>query len=100
LFILGGSVCSCGSVLRPPLDCNSGGNLQVHVVSDMVYCGDNERAKAAVAHLIRDVGFNPVDVGALGTARYVEPFVMLVAGLAYDGPEGPEVAYRFERLRT
>ena len=50
--------------------------------------------------MIRDVGFNPLDVGALSAARYVEPFVLLVASLAYDRGEGPEVAYRFERIRT
>jgi predicted dinucleotide-binding enzyme len=67
---------------------------------DMIYCGDHQRAKDTVAQLIRDVGFNPVDLGALQAARYVEPFALLVAALAYDGTEGPEVAYRFERLRT
>jgi len=31
-------------------------------------------------------------------ARYIEPFSLLVAQLAYDGSDGPELAYRFERL--
>jgi 8-hydroxy-5-deazaflavin:NADPH oxidoreductase len=65
---------------------------------DLIYCGDDKGAKSTAARLIGDVGFNPVDVGPLSTARYIEPFSLLVAQLAYDGPEGPELAYRFERL--
>jgi hypothetical protein len=41
----------------------------------LVYCGDDETGKGvAAAGLIRDVGFNPVDVGPLRIARYTEPF--------------------------
>ena len=29
--------------------------------------------------LIRDVGFNPVDIGSLSTTRYVDPFSLLAA---------------------
>jgi len=63
---------------------------------DLVYCGDNTRAKKTAARLIRDVGFNPVDLGALSAARYVEPFSLLLAQIAYEGSNGPELAYRFE----
>jgi len=65
---------------------------------DLVYCGDEKRAKITAPRLIRDVGFNPVDGGPLSMARYIEPFSLLVAQLAYDGSDGPELAYRFERL--
>jgi 8-hydroxy-5-deazaflavin:NADPH oxidoreductase len=65
---------------------------------DLVYCGDDKRAKKAAAALIRDVSFNPVDLGPLSMARYIEPFSLLVAQLAYGGSAGPELAYRFERL--
>ncbi len=64
----------------------------------LVYCGDDESAKSLTAGLIRDVGFDPVDVGPLRIARYTEPFALLVAELAYEGKEGPELAYRFERF--
>jgi predicted dinucleotide-binding enzyme len=64
----------------------------------LVYCGDDESSKAVAADLIRDVGFDPVDAGPLRIARYTEPFALLVAQLAYEGEEGPELAYRFERL--
>src|SRR5205809_825879 len=62
----------------------------------LVYCGDEARSKEVAAELIRDVGFEPVDAGPLRIARYTEPFTLLVAQLAYEGDEGPELAYRFE----
>lgn len=65
----------------------------------LVYCGDDAGAKRVAARLIRDVGFEPVDVGPLRIARYTEPFALLVAQLAYERPGGPQLAYRFERFR-
>ena len=64
----------------------------------MVYCGDTQAGKDVAATLIRDVGFNPIDAGPLRNARYTEPFALLVAHLAYEGAEGPALAYRFEWL--
>jgi predicted dinucleotide-binding enzyme len=64
----------------------------------LVYCGDDRGAKEVAAGLIRDVGFDPVDAGALRIARYTEPFSLLVAHLAYECEGGPELAYRFERF--
>lgn len=64
----------------------------------LVYCGDDKKAKDVAARLIRDAGFDPVDAGPLKIARYTEPFALLVAQLAYEGDEGPELAYRFERF--
>jgi predicted dinucleotide-binding enzyme len=64
----------------------------------LVYCGDDAKAKEIAAELIRDVGFEPVDAGALRIARFTEPFSLLIAELAYEGDEGPEIAYRFERF--
>lgn len=66
----------------------------------LVYCGDDKRAKAVAANLIRDVGFEPLDAGLLRVARYTEPFALLVAELAYEGTQGPELAYRFEPMQT
>src|SRR5467141_2104136 len=65
----------------------------------LVYCGDDARSKKIAAELIRDVGFDPVDAGPLRIARYTEPFTLLIAQLASEGDEGPELAYRFERFR-
>jgi 8-hydroxy-5-deazaflavin:NADPH oxidoreductase len=64
----------------------------------LVYCGDDPDAKDVAAILIRDVGFEPVDAGPLRIARYVEPFSLAMAQLAYEGDKGPEIAYRIERF--
>jgi predicted dinucleotide-binding enzyme len=65
----------------------------------LLYCGDDRKGKTVAARLIRDAGFEPIDAGPLRFARYTEPFALLVAQLAYEGKGGPELAYRFERLR-
>ena len=65
----------------------------------LVYCGDDKKSKKIAARLIRDIGFDPVDAGPLSIARYTEPFALLVAQLAYEGDEGPELAYRLERYK-
>jgi predicted dinucleotide-binding enzyme len=62
----------------------------------LAYCGDNKHAKTVAAGLIRDAGFDPVDAGPLRIGRYMEPFTLLIAQLAYEGEKGPELAYRFE----
>lgn len=64
----------------------------------MVYCGDKPTGKNIAATLIRDLGFDPIDLGPLRSARYTEPLAMIIAHLAYGGAEGPELAYRFERF--
>jgi hypothetical protein len=64
----------------------------------LLYCGDDGHAKKIATRMIRDVGFEPVDAGPLRIARYVEPFSLAVAQLAYEGDGGPEIAYRFERF--
>ena len=64
--------------------------------SSLIFCGDDAKAKKVAAGLIRDVGFDPVDVGPLRMARYSEPFTLLIAKIAYEGDGGPELAYRFE----
>jgi len=64
-----------------------------------MYCGGDEEANAVAAKLIRDTGFDPVDVGPLRIARYTEPFALLIAQIAYEGEGGPELAYRFEYFR-
>ena len=61
------------------------------------YCSDDPRAKRIAARLIRDIGFEPVDCGPLAVARYLEPFALLVAELAYNRRGRPEVGVRFLR---
>ena len=62
----------------------------------LLYSGDDAKAKKIVATLIDDVGFEPVDAGPLRMARYSEPFTLLIARLAYEGDNGPALAYRFD----
>ncbi|HKR08135.1 MAG TPA: NADPH-dependent F420 reductase [Gemmatimonadaceae bacterium] len=62
----------------------------------LLYSGDDKKAKRAVAQLIRDIGFEPIDAGPLRIARYTEPFTLAIAQLAYEGDRGPALAYRFE----
>jgi predicted dinucleotide-binding enzyme len=62
--------------------------------SSLIYFGDDAASKEVASELIRDVGFDPIDAGALRLARYTEPFGVLVAAIAYDGSQGPELSYR------
>jgi len=64
----------------------------------LAFCGDDRKARRVAATLIRDAGFDPVDAGPLRIARYLEPFTLLVARLAYETRRGPRLAYRFERF--
>jgi predicted dinucleotide-binding enzyme len=61
------------------------------------YCGDDTRAKRVTARLIRQLDFEPVDCGALVSARYLEPLAMLVGELAYYQGKRPEVGLRILR---
>ena len=47
------------------------------VAASNFYCGDDAGAKQIVRALIEDVGFEPIDVGPLTSARYLEPMTML-----------------------
>jgi 8-hydroxy-5-deazaflavin:NADPH oxidoreductase len=64
----------------------------------LVCCGDDARAKGVAMRLIRDVGFDPVDAGPLRFARYMEPFTLLMAQLAYEVEDSPALAYRLEQF--
>jgi len=61
------------------------------------YCGDDVRAKRVTARLIRQLGFEPVDCGALVSARYLEPLAMLLGELADNQGRRPEVGLRVLR---
>lgn len=60
----------------------------------LVLCGDDADAKAAVAELISDLGFEAIDAGGSDVAPLVEAFARLVSKVAYDQGRGPFV-YRF-----
>jgi hypothetical protein len=57
-------------------------------------CGDDADAKAVVAGLARDVGFDVADAGPLAAARYTEPFAMLWITLAVRSGLGRDFAFR------
>jgi predicted dinucleotide-binding enzyme len=63
----------------------------------MFFCGDEAEAKSAVAQLIRDVGFEPVDCGPLSSARYLEPLGMLLIHLAYGRGMGTRIGLSLMR---
>ena len=64
----------------------------------LLYCGNDQGAKDVAASLIRDVGFDPVDAGPLKIARYLEPFALAMAQVAYEGNDSPRLVYRLERF--
>jgi predicted dinucleotide-binding enzyme len=45
---------------------------------------DDKVAKQIVMELSRDIGFEPIDVGPLKSARYLEPMAVLTIELAYN----------------
>lgn len=47
------------------------------VAASNFYCGDDPAAKAVVRDLVAEAGFEPVDVGGLTSARYLEPLTLL-----------------------
>ncbi len=63
----------------------------------MFICGDDSEAKAVVAALLADLGFDVVDAGPLTQARLLEPLAMLWISLAYARGLGPDIAFRLMR---
>ena len=63
--------------------------------ASLVFCGDDAAAKAVVAGLVEDAGFEPVDVGGADATPLLDAFAGLVIGLAYRQGRGPFV-YRFQ----
>ncbi|MBX9768940.1 MAG: hypothetical protein K2X47_16825, partial [Bdellovibrionales bacterium] len=61
------------------------------------YCSDDKVHRHRVNELIRDVGFEPMDVGPLSTARLLEPFALLWIQSAYKHGMGRD--YSFGILR-
>ena len=62
--------------------------------ADVFYCGDDAEAKALVAQLIIDTGFEPVEAGPLHNARLLEPLANLWMQLAYVNGRGTEMAFK------
>jgi len=56
------------------------------------YAGDDDDAKRTVRSLIESMGFEPLDVGPLSNARYLEPLGMLNIYLGYAAKLGTDIA--------
>lgn len=63
----------------------------------MFYCGDNAEAKTAVANLISDIGFEPVDAGPLSSSRMLEPMGKLLVHLSKSSEIGNQIGYKLLR---
>jgi 8-hydroxy-5-deazaflavin:NADPH oxidoreductase len=64
------------------------------VAATMFYCGDDAEAKGVAARLAADLGFDPVDAGALDQARLLEPLALLWIRLAYAQKQGRDIAFK------
>lgn len=64
----------------------------------MFVCGDDSDAKAIVAELASDLGFDVVDAGPLTASRLIEPLAMLWIHLVFKQQFGP-TGHAFKLLR-
>jgi 8-hydroxy-5-deazaflavin:NADPH oxidoreductase len=74
------------------------GNMANPIYGDqrlsMLICGDDEQAKAVVAGLVTELGFEVVDCGPMTSARYLEPMAMLWITLAGKMGLGGNIGFR------
>jgi NADPH-dependent F420 reductase len=63
----------------------------------MLLCGDDAEAKKVVADLARQLGFEPVDVGPMRSARYLEAVAMLWIDMAVLQGFGTSFGFRVVR---
>ena len=63
------------------------------VAPAMFMAGDDADAKATVAGLLRDLGFEPLDAGALIQSRHLEPYAMVWINQALYQGKGAEWAF-------
>ena len=61
------------------------------------FCGDDAASKAVVEGLIRETGLEPLDVGPLSNARYLEPMAMLMISLGFAQKMGTNIALKLLR---
>ncbi len=60
----------------------------------MFFCGDDADAKALVAQLGKEIGFDMIDVGPLTNARILEPVALLWIYLAFAQGMGPNIGLK------
>ncbi|HTY15185.1 MAG TPA: NAD(P)-binding domain-containing protein [Methanoregulaceae archaeon] len=59
--------------------------------------GDDPEALGTVTTLARDLGFDPVVVGGLHCARYLEPMAIMIIGMAFKENMGTKMGYKLIR---
>lgn len=65
--------------------------------ADGFYCGDDAGAKSSVRELLDAAGLEPVDVGPLRNARWLEAMAMLWIDLAVNQKQGAGHAFKLLR---
>ena len=63
----------------------------------MIYCGNDAAAKVTAAGLAGDLGFEPINLGGLDGARYLEPYAMVWIKLALAQGLGRNIAFGLMR---
>lgn len=58
------------------------------------YCSDHDIAKNAVIQLATEMGFDPVDIGPIKHARYLEPLALLWIQMAFHMGQGAEFTFK------
>ncbi len=56
--------------------------------------GDDMKAKQTVAGLTIDIGFDPIDVGPLKSARYLDGMAMMLMQMAFQRGMGTKIGYK------
>lgn len=62
--------------------------------ADLFLCGDDPDAKATVAQLAQELGFEVVDTGPLSSARYLEYLALLWVHMAFKENWGPNFTFK------
>jgi predicted dinucleotide-binding enzyme len=65
--------------------------------ADGFYCGDDAGAKDSIRELIEAAGMDPVDVGPLRNARWLEAMAMLWIDMAVNQKQGSNHAFKLLR---
>ena len=66
-------------------------------VSSVFVCGNDEPAKSEVIAVLKEIGLDAADAGALFAARFFEPAMMGLVYLAYGLKMGATIGLRFLR---
>ena len=68
--------------------------------ADAFYCSNHDDAKEIVNQLAGEIGLNPVDLGPLKHARYLEPLAMIWIQKAFHLGQGTEFTIKFLPRRS